>query len=234
MTEHSLGAIVVAIALIIALGAPFQPASAQAPPQLETRLADCSKVIREMMTAPDGGIPKDLLKRSQGIVVFPSVLKAGLGVGGHYGKGVVLRRDPKTGRWGPPVFISFMGGSVGWQVGVQSTDMVLLIMNDVSLRNLFKDKITIGADASVAAGPVGRDASAGTDLSLSVGMLSYSRAKGLFVGVSIKGSVLEVDWNANEAYYGSGASVIDVFFHGKGQVSRAGYQLMRTLGRHTR
>ncbi len=197
--------------------------------ELDARLFDCAEALTSMLDAPDGGIPADLLQRSKGIVIFPDVLKAGLGVGGHYGKGVVMRRDSASGKWGPPVFIRLIGGSFGWQVGVQATDLVLLIMNDVSLKSLFKDKITIGADASVAAGPLGRDASAGAEMDLSVGMLSYSRARGLFLGVSIKGSVIEVDWDANEKYYRSDLSIIDIFFKGKGVVSPEGQKLVGLL-----
>ncbi|MFH0823969.1 MAG: lipid-binding SYLF domain-containing protein [Pseudomonadota bacterium] len=210
------------------------PALYAAAMEQENRLIECRQVVLDIMGAPDGGIPADLFRRSAGIVVFPSVLKAGLGFGGHYGKGVVLRRDPKTGRWGPPVFLRLIGGSFGWQIGVQATDLVLLTMNEISLKALFKDTLTIGADASVAAGPVGRDASAGTDLGLSVGMLSYSRAKGLFAGVSVKGSVIEVDWAANGAYYGSEASLIDMFFSNKGTTSPAAGKLIQTLNNYNR
>lgn len=199
---------------------------------LENRLSDAAQALKSMMEAPDAGIPADLLRRSRGIIIFPSLLKAGLGVGGHYGKGVVLRRNPSTGKWGPPAFIRLLGGSFGWQIGVQSTDMVLLIMSDVSLKSLFKDKVTIGADASIAAGPVGRDASAATDVGLSEGILSYSRAQGIFVGVSVKGSVIETDWESNESYYGSDVSIIDVFFKGKGEVSKAGRRLMALLNKY--
>lgn len=202
------------------------------PMELEQRLSDSVQVLKDVMQSPDAGIPTDLLKRSRGIVVFPSLIKAGLGIGGHYGKGVVLRRDATTGRWGPPAFIRLIGGSFGWQIGVQSTDLVLLIMNEVSLKSLFKDRFTIGADASVAAGPVGRDASAATDVDLSAGILSYSRAKGLFAGVSVKGSVIETDWEANEAYYGSDLSVIDIFFKGKGKLTPNAEELIRFLNKY--
>jgi len=225
--------IIIACALIVVLGA-VRPRVATGSPELENRITDCTNVVKGMMEAPDGGIPKDLLKRSRAIIIFPSLLKAGLGVGGHYGTGVVLRKDRTTGRWGPPAFISIMGGSFGWQIGVQATEMVLLVMSEVSLKSLFHDKFTLGADASVAAGPVGRDASAGTDIALSAGILSYSRAKGLFAGVSVKGSILEPDWDANEKYYGSDASVGDIFFHGRGAVSPAGNRLIRTLDGYTK
>lgn len=202
--------------------------------ELENRLSDSALVLQEMMAAPDGSIPADLVRRCRAIIIFPSVVKAGLGVGGHYGNGVVLRRDPSSGRWGPPVFITLLGGSIGWQVGVQSLDLVLLVMNDISLKSLFRNKITIGADASVAAGPVGREASAATDTGLSVGMLSYSRTKGLFAGVSIKGSVIEVDWQATETYYGSDVNIIDIFFKGRGRISPSAAKLIRMLDRHTK
>jgi lipid-binding SYLF domain-containing protein len=203
------------------------------PLELENRLAEAARVFQEMREAPDGSIPADLLKRSSAIVIFPSVLKAGLGVGGHYGRGVILRRNTSSGKWGPPVFLRLVGGSFGWQIGVQATDLTLLVMSEVDLKSLFSDKFTIGADASVAAGPVGRDASAATDIGLSAGILSYSRAKGLFAGVSVKGSVIEVDWEANESYYGSDTSVIDIFFRGKGALSPAAVKLIQLLNRYS-
>ncbi len=199
---------------------------------LEERLDQSKKIIEEMVDAPDGIVPTDLLRRSRAIVIFPSVIKAGLGFGGHYGRGVVLRRDGSTGKWGPPAFITLVGASVGWQMGIQSTDLVLLVMNDVNLKSLFRDKFTIGADASVAAGPIGRDASAATDLGLSGAILSYSRAKGLFAGVSFKGSVIESDWESNEAYYGSDLSIIDIFFKGQGECSPAAERLINVLNKY--
>ncbi|MEW6137632.1 MAG: lipid-binding SYLF domain-containing protein [Thermodesulfobacteriota bacterium] len=202
--------------------------------ELENRIDECTRVLAEIMAAPDARIPGDLLKRSRAVIIFPSVLKAGLGIGGEYGTGVILKRNERTGKWGPPAFLTLMGGSFGWQVGVQATDLVLLVMNEVSLRSLFRDKITIGVDASVAAGPIGREASAGADINLSAGILSYSRAKGIFAGVSIKGSVIEPDWQANEAYYGSDLSIVDVFFTGKGAVSPRARNLMNLLDRYSR
>jgi lipid-binding SYLF domain-containing protein len=187
-----------------------------------------------MMNAPDGSIPSDLFRRSRAVVIFPSVIKAGLGVGGQYGTGVVLRRNPSTRKWGPPAFITLIGGSFGWQMGVQAADLVLLVMSDVSLRSLFHDKFTIGADASVAAGPIGRDASASTDIALSAGILSYSRAKGLYAGASLQGSVMQADWEANERYYGSDIPIIDRFFKEKGPVSPAAGRLIELLNKYSR
>ncbi len=200
--------------------------------ELENRLLECTDALTDIMQSPDKGIPTDLIKRSKAIIIFPSLVKAGLGIGGHYGKGVILRRNRSSGKWGPPAFISLIGGSFGWQLGVQSTEMVLLVMTEISLKSLFRDKLTIGADASIAAGPVGRDASAALEVDRGAGILSYSRAKGLFAGVSIKGSVLEPDWDANQQYYGSDASIIDIFFQGKGTLSPAGKRLIQLLNRY--
>ena len=199
--------------------------------ELENRLNDAKQVITEMLQAPDGGIPHDLLNRSKAIIIFPSVIKAGMGIGGQYGTGVALRRDPSDRKWGPPAFVTLYGGSFGWQIGVQSTELVLLVMSDVNVKTLFKDKFTIGVDASVAAGPLGREASADTDISLTAGILSYSRASGLFAGLTIQGGVLEADWEANEAYYGSHVSIIDIFSHKKGHLSPAAVKVIETLNR---
>ncbi len=203
------------------------------PQELENRLVQSAAVISEIMDAPDSSIPKDLLRRSSAIVIFPSVLKVGLGFGGQYGKGVALRKNPSSSRWGPPAFFSLLGASVGWQMGVQSTDLILLVMSEVSLKGLFKDRFTIGVDASVAAGPIGRDASAATDIALTANILSYSRAKGLFMGVSISGAMMELDWDANEKYYDSDISIIDLFFKGEGELSPAGNKLVQALNRIT-
>jgi SH3 domain-containing YSC84-like protein 1 len=204
------------------------------PLELENRISESAEVLKEMMRAPDRSIPSDLLRRSRAVVIFPSVIKAGLGVGGQYGRGIVLRRSRSAGKWGPPAFITLIGGSFGWQIGVQATDLVLLVMSDVSLRSLFHDKVTIGADASVAAGPIGRDASASTDIALTSSILSYSRAKGIYAGISLQGSVMQADWQANEGYYGSNLSVIDSFFEGKGPISPAAARLIELLNKYSR
>jgi lipid-binding SYLF domain-containing protein len=220
------------ISLIISVFLSPWPGLAQNA-ELESRLSDCATVLKSIMATPDAGIPRDLIRRSRAVVLFPSVLKAGLGIGGHYGKGVALRRDPAENTWGPPVFVSIYGGSFGWQFGVQSIELVLLIMNDVSLKNLFRDKFALGADASIAAGPIGRDASAQTDLGLSAALLSYSKAKGIYLGVSLRGSFMESDWESNEQYYGSDLSIIDIFFHKAGKPSPAGEVLMRLLTKYS-
>ncbi|MGC8604084.1 MAG: lipid-binding SYLF domain-containing protein [Desulfomonilaceae bacterium] len=200
-------------------------------PELENRLNNARTIVTDLLLAPDGRIPSDLLNRSKAIVIFPSVIKAGMGIGGQYGKGVAMRRDPTDRKWGPPAFVTLYGGSFGWQIGVQATDLTLLVMSDIDLRNLFKNKFTVGVDASVAAGPIGREASADTDISLTAGILSYSRAKGIYAGLTVQGAVLEADWDANEAYYGSDVSIIDIFFHKQGQLSPAAIKLVETLNK---
>ncbi|MBA3767937.1 MAG: lipid-binding SYLF domain-containing protein [Acidobacteria bacterium] len=164
---------------------------------------DAAKVFREIMGAPDRGIPRDLLHRAEAIVVFPGVKKAAFIVGGQGGQGVVSRRAP--GGWSEPAFLNLGGGSIGAQIGAQKTDYVLLIMNKEGLNGLLEDKFEMGGEASVAAGPVGRTAAATTNATLDAGILSYSRTKGAFAGVSLKGAVIGHDNDLNQAIYGKNA-----------------------------
>jgi SH3 domain-containing YSC84-like protein 1 len=206
----------------------LNPAKAENP-ELENRLKESARIISETLEAPDGKIPRDLLRKAKAIIIFPSVIKVGMGIGGQYGKGVALRLDSQERKWGPPAFVTLIGGSFGWQIGVQSADLILLIMSDVDLKNIFNKRFTIGVDASIAAGPVGREASADTDITLTAGILSYSRSRGLFAGLTIQGAFLEADWSANESYYGSDSSIIDIFFHKQGKLSPAASKLVETL-----
>lgn len=165
---------------------------------------DAAKVFKEIMGAPDKGIPKELLDKAQAIAVFPGMVKAGFVVGGRGGQGVISRRIP--GGWSAPAFFNVGGGSFGAQIGVEKTDAVLLFMNDDALKSLLQDKFEIGGELSVAAGPVGRTASASTDAMLKAGILSYSRSKGLFAGALLKGAVVNPDNDLNEAIYGMKAN----------------------------
>ncbi len=163
--------------------------------------AKAAKVFREVMNVPEKAIPKDLLDRAEAVAVFPDVLKAGIIiVGGRGGRGVISRRVP--GGWSAPAFFNLRGGSFGPQLGGSSTDFVLLFMNKGALQGLLEDKFEIGGEGSVAAGPVGRAASASTNLTLDAGILSYSRSKGLFAGLELKGVSISPDNNNNEAVYG--------------------------------
>lgn len=166
--------------------------------------SDAAKVFRTIMGAPDRGIPKDLLDKAEAIMVFPGVKKAAFIVGGSGGQGVVSRRT--AGGWSEPAFLNLGGGSIGAQIGASSTDYVLLIMNKEGLNGLLEDKWEMGGEASVAAGPVGRTAAATTNATLDAGILSYSRTKGAFAGVALKGAVIGHDNDLNQAIYGKNAS----------------------------
>jgi lipid-binding SYLF domain-containing protein len=159
-----------------------------------------SRVFDQVMGAPDRSIPKELLDRAEAVAVFPGMLKAGFVVGGRGGSGVISRRV--TGGWSAPAFFKMGGASVGLQIGAARTDLVLLFMNADALKGLLEDKLEVGGEASAAAGPVGRTASASTNLTLDAGILSYSRSKGLFAGLELKGAVINPDNNLNEALYG--------------------------------
>lgn len=167
----------------------------------DARLLTSTKVLDELMAMPEQNIPTWLLERAHAVAVIPSVIKVGLVIGGRRGKGVmVVRRD--NGSWSNPVFVNLTGGSFGFQGGVQSTDVVLVFTSRQSIEGIVGGKITLGADASVAAGPVGRQSSVATDIGLTAQVYSYSRASGLFAGVALDGSALTIDNRSNESFYG--------------------------------
>lgn len=204
-------------------------AQAQSLEDLNTRIASCEAVLKNVLAMPDRGIPRDLLQRCRGLAIFPGVLKVGVLLGVSYGNGVVLRRDEKTAQWSGPAFFSIRGGSFGLQMGAQSVDLILLIMSEQGIQTLLEDKITLGADIAVAAGPVGRDASAETNLRFDAGILSYSRTRGLFAGLALTGASLAPDNAANAVYHGKDVSVQDVFYEGKGALSDDAKNLMRVV-----
>jgi lipid-binding SYLF domain-containing protein len=167
----------------------------------ESEVVDSSaQVLDEVMAIPAKSIPAGLLQKAEGIVIIPDMIKGGFIVGVRHGRGVVVTRD-EAGKWKPPMFVTITGASVGWQAGIQGTDLVLVFKTKSSLQNLMRGKFTIGANASAAAGPVGRDAQAATDAALKAEILSYSRSRGLFAGVALDGAVLSVDQGATNAYY---------------------------------
>jgi len=165
----------------------------------QKRVDAASKVMTEIMRAEDQAIPRDLLQKAKAIVVFPGSIKVSFIVGGQGGKGLAIRRVGNG--WSAPAFLDMGGGSVGFQIGGSSTDYILLIMNDEGLKGLLTDKFEVGGEASVAAGPVGRTAAASTNVTLDAGILTYSRSKGLFAGVSLKGIVITSDRGVNEPLY---------------------------------
>lgn len=174
-----------------------------------------AKVFGEIMGTPDKGIPTDLLNKAECVAVFPTVVKAGFIVGGKAGRGVASCRTPSG--WSAPAFLEIKGGSFGLQVGGQATDVVLLFMNTNGLKKLVNNKVELGADASIAAGPVGREAAASTDVSMNAEILSYSRSKGLFAGISLKGSVVSADKSDMEDTYGKGVTAVQVLAAGNGR-----------------
>jgi len=166
------------------------------------RLDDSASLFSEIMSTPDRAIPQELLERAQCVVSVPELKKAAFVVGAKYGRGFAVCRGAAGAGWGPPAAIRIEGGSVGFQVGVSSTDVLMLVMNKRGMRRLSSSKFTIGGDAAAAAGPVGRSASAQTDAFVSAEILSYSRSKGLFAGVSLEGATLRNDLDENEILYG--------------------------------
>lgn len=179
------------------------------------KVNDAIRVVEEMIEMPEEGIPEALLSKAYGIAIIPKVIKAAWVVGGRYGKGVLLVRSEK-GQWGNPSFIRIAGGSVGWQIGVQSADIILVFKRKKSIESITEGKIILGADAAVAAGPVGRRAEASTDIGLEAEIYSYSKSRGLFAGVSIEGSAIQMDEEANTNLYDrENLSARDILFGGK-------------------
>jgi len=168
--------------------------------EAERKAANAARVFEQIMNARDNAIPKELIDKAEAVAVFPGVFKAGFVVGGRGGSGLISRRV--KGGWSAPAFFTMRGGSFGAQIGAAKTDFVLLFMNDSAVQGLLEDKFEMGGEASAAAGPVGRAASASTNLTLDAGILSYSRSKGLFAGLELKGAVVNPDNKLNEAVYG--------------------------------
>jgi len=194
------------------------------------RVENSGKVMQEILKAPDG-IPQSVLDKADCVVILPSVLKLAIGIGGSYGRGVMTCRGGSKfhGPWGAPTMMALEGGSAGFQLGGNATDFILLLMSPRSAENILKSKVKLGADASAAAGPVGRTASAETDVTLRAEILSYSRARGLFAGVSLEGSTLRPDNGANKNLYGKEVSAQDIVFKKAVPVPASAKELLATL-----
>jgi lipid-binding SYLF domain-containing protein len=191
------------------------------------RTQKAAQVLKEIMNTPDQGIPSGLLESAKCIAIIPGDVKFAFIFGGNYGRGLATCRTEHG--WSAPMFLAIEGGSVGYQIGGSSTDIVMLFMNDHALKSLLSDKFKIGADASVAAGPVGRNATAGTDLKLNAEILSYSRSKGLFAGVSLNGAVVQADKSGDEAMYGHDVNRHEIL-SGKVAVPASAQTLVEELG----
>jgi len=196
----------------------------------EGRLKDCGAVLKEVLDIPDN-IPQDLLDRADCVVVYPSVLKAAFVIGGSYGRGAMTCRKGQnfTGSWGAPTMMALEGGSFGFQIGGQATDFVLLVMNESGARGILAGKVKLGGDVSIAAGPVGRDASAETDVTLRSEILSYSRSRGLFAGISLEGSTIRPDNKANKQIYGDRLGAKQIVLSDQLRTPGAAGQLVSTL-----
>src|ERR1700674_3728833 len=194
------------------------------------RLENCGMVIKEVMDIPDN-IPDDLIDKAECIIVFPSVLKAAFVIGGSYGRGAMTCRTGEhfTGPWSAPTMMALEGGSVGFQLGGQATDFVLLVMNPRGAHSILSSKVKLGGDASVAAGPVGRTANASTDVTMRAEVLSYSRNRGLFAGLSLEGSTVRPDNDGNERIYGKKIEAESIVFKGAVAVPPAAQKMIAYL-----
>jgi SH3 domain-containing YSC84-like protein 1 len=194
------------------------------------RLENCGTVLKEILDIPDN-IPQDLLDKAECVILYPSVIKAAFVIGGSYGRGAMTCRTGEhfTGPWSAPTMMALEGGSVGFQIGGQATDFVLLVMNPRGARSILNSKVKLGADASAAAGPKGRAAAAETDVTMRAEVLTYSRARGLFAGVSLEGSTVRPDNDANKHVYGKALDAKDIIFKGAAAVPPAAQKLVATL-----
>jgi lipid-binding SYLF domain-containing protein len=200
----------------------------------EDRLRNCGMVMSEILRVPDD-IPQDLLDKAECVIVLPSVVKGAIIVGGSYGRGAMVCRAGEhfNGPWGPPTMMVLEAGSVGLQLGGQATDFVLLVMNSRGATAMLTSKVKLGADAAAAAGPKGRNAQAATDVTLRAEVLTYSRSRGLFAGISLDGASLRPDDDANEHVYGKKVAAKDIVLRGVVQAPAAARQLLDELNRHS-
>jgi len=200
----------------------------------QDRLKEAGEVLKEILNIPDD-IPKDLLDKAECVIVMPSVKKVAIGIGGSYGRGAMTCRTGQhfTGRWSAPAMYALEGGNIGFQLGGEATDFVLLVMNPKGAESLMQSKVKLGGDASAAAGPKGRSAAADTDAFMRAEILTYSRARGLFAGISLEGSTLRQDGGANEKVYGRKLSAREIVRQSKVGVPSAGHELVGLLQQHS-
>lgn len=207
---------ILALAFFCAQSLPGIQASQKQAAQEADRVEKSIQVLKEIveLPKPEEALPGVLFNKAEGLAVFPGVIKAAYSIGGQYGRGIVVIKS-ETGAWSNPVFVRIIGGSIGWQIGVQKADIVLVFKTRKSIENMAAGKITLGADISVVAGPVGRQAEASTDLEMEAEIYSYSKSKGLFAGVSIKGASIQIDKDADSAFYGRDDVTAREIFYGE-------------------
>jgi lipid-binding SYLF domain-containing protein len=200
----------------------------------QNRLENCGVVMQEVLNIPDN-IPTELLEKAECVIVIPSVKKLAFGIGADYGRGAMVCRTGEKfrGPWGAPAMYALEGGSVGFQIGGEATDLILLVMNDRGMESILSSKVKLGADASVAGGPKGRDASAATDAWMQAEILSYSRSRGVFAGISLEGSTIRPDDEASEQVYGHAIKAKEIVRGGKMDVPATGRRLVNVLQKST-
>lgn len=217
---------------VVALGIVLSVVTLQAQNKEQGRLENCGVVMEEILAVPDN-IPQELLEKAECVIVIPSMMKIAVGVGGSYGRGAMVCRSGKSfaGPWGAPAMYSIEGGSVGFQLGAEATDLVLLVMNQRGADAVLGSKVKLGGNASAAAGPVGRSVEASTDGSMRAEILSYSRSRGLFAGVSLSGSSLRPDNDANREVYGRKLTARRIVLGDRIEVPASGERLVNALRR---
>src|SRR6202051_1720924 len=216
--------------LVIAAWLSFAAGAVYAATKEQKRLENCGIVMQEILNIPDN-LPQQVLAKAECVIVFPSELRLAFGMGKEYGRGAMVCRTGKefNGPWGAPAMYALEGDSIGMQIGGEATDLILLVMNQKGAASILSSKIKLGGDASAAAGPIGRDASANTDLWMRAEILSYSRSRGLFAGISLEGSTLRQDKKANERIYGRKITARTILLGNKVAIPRTGRHLVRVL-----
>jgi SH3 domain-containing YSC84-like protein 1 len=222
-----------ACALVLAILLAF-PLFAANETREQKRLEACGQVFKEIMDIPDG-IPKDLLNKAECVIVIPSTLKFAFGVGGDFGRGAITCRTGQhfTGHWSAPALFALEGANIGFQVGGEATDFVLLVMNPRGAESILSSKVKLGGDASAAAGPKGRTAAADTDIVMRAEVLTYSRSRGLFAGISLEGSTLRSDGSANKKLYGHDLTAKEIVRQGKAGIPASGHELISLLDKQS-
>ncbi len=198
----------------------------------EDLVTESSKVLDEMNSMPDTAVPKDMLRKCKAVAIFPSTVAGGFIFGAKYGQGVVLYKSGNN--WSAPAVFNMGGGSWGLQIGGQATDIILLLMNDRGVDGLLQSKLTLGGDAAVSAGPVGRDTQASTDLELKGGIFSYSRSRGAFAGIKLEGTAIYQNEEGNKALYGKELTATEILKGGKAKPTAAGIQLIKDLNKYSK
>lgn len=220
------------LALVLAVAAVAVTSTRMLAQSDETqRIQESVTVFNEIMAAPDKAIPASVLDKAEGIAVFPGTIKGGFVIGAQHGRGILSARTDARA-WSNPAFMSVNGGSIGAQIGAQAVDIVLVIISKRGLQNLVSNEFKIGADAGVAAGPVGREASAGTDVQMRAEILSYSRARGLFAGINLNGASIRADEDANRRFYGKPLKTAEILFKGMGEATGPVSEWKSTIGKY--